>query len=154
MGAWTTGKGPKRRGRKKEASKEASGAECVWAVGLCLWGGTGERRGSPGCLAGGRWRDRAGRLQKEGLVAHVLSCRIVRMCISTTLPSPSTKRNAACGARAMTSADSMDRRLYLLPCVCVRVRIVCSTIICLFDQRHQYCDKFLFYLSTTAQDCD
>jgi hypothetical protein len=27
-------------------------------------------------------------------------------------------------------------------------------IICLFDQRHQYCDKFLFCLSTSAQDCD
>jgi hypothetical protein len=115
MGAWTTGKGPKGRGRKKEASKEASGAECVWAVGLCLWGGTGEER-TP-WLAG--WRPmgregRAGRLQKEGLVAHALSCRTHVYIHLSTLPSPSTKRNAARGARAMTSADSMDPRLYLI----------------------------------------
>jgi hypothetical protein len=92
MGAWTTGKGPKGRGRKKEASKEASGAECVWAVGLCLWGGTGEER-TP-WLAGWLPMESAGQGAYKRKGWWRMYCRVVRMCISIYLPFLPPARNA------------------------------------------------------------
>lgn len=106
--------------RKKQASKEAGPAECVCGEER---DGRGEGEGEDalaGWLApGGRWRERkqgrAGRLQKEGLVAHVLPCRphvyphLPLADLLTPFPSPSTKRNGRRARRQSNDLCTLDR---------------------------------------------